>query len=77
MASPFEVTKKVQKGSKSVIYCHLWCTCFMQLILSWEREMVDKIQAILFFMQFSTIVGGDENWRMQTKKNLVVPSSMK
>jgi hypothetical protein len=28
-------------------------------------------------MQFSTIVGGDENWRMQTKKNLVVPSSMK
>jgi hypothetical protein len=30
--------------------------------------MVDKIQAISFFMQFSTIVGGDENWRRQLRK---------
>jgi hypothetical protein len=30
--------------------------------------VVEKIQAIFFFIQFSTIVGGDENWRRQLRK---------
>jgi hypothetical protein len=43
----------------------------MQLILSLgERNGSQNSGKYYFFLQFSTLVGGDENWRRQLRKTL-------
>lgn len=62
-------TKKNSKSDKNVILLPLIMVYMLHatyLILG-ERSGW-KIQAIFFFIQFSTIVGGDENWRRQLRK---------
>jgi hypothetical protein len=70
MASPFEITKNIPKVIKMLFIATygVHASCNLSYLILGEREMVDKIQAMLFFMQFSTRVGGDENWRRQLRR---------